>query len=124
MQRAACSVGWAARKNPEIIKSYIKDLVSQLQRTDVHNAVIRNSVRLLEVIEIPEEYHSNVMNACFKFIETPSTPVAIKAFSLTTLYNLSKTYPGIKPELKLIIEERLPHETAAFKSRGKKILRQ
>ncbi len=54
--------------------------VAQLQRADVHNAVIRNCVRVLGAIEIPEE----VMNACFKFIETPSTPVAIKAFALTT----------------------------------------
>jgi hypothetical protein len=62
------------------------------------------------------------MNACFGFIENPTIPIAIKAFSLTTLYNLCKTYPEIKPELKLIIEDRWDTETAAFKSRGKKIL--
>jgi len=38
------------------------------------------------------------------------------------LFNLSKLYPEIKPELKLIIEELWDNETAAFKSRGKKIL--
>jgi hypothetical protein len=32
-----------------------------------------------------------------------------------------KDYPGIKQELKLIIEERWPYETAAFRSRAKKI---
>jgi hypothetical protein len=77
----------------------------------------------LEDIEIPEEYHADVMNACFGFIEKPSTPVAIKAFSLTTLGNLSKYYPEIKQELKLIIEDRIDTETAAFKSRAKKILK-
>ena len=121
-QRAAWSVSWAARKAPEMIKPYIKDLVAQLLRKDVHNAVIRNSVRILEAIDIPQQFHGEVMNACFQFIETPDTPIAVKAFSLTTLFNLSKIYPEIKPELKLIIEERWKHETAAFKSRGKKIL--
>ncbi|MBS1670911.1 MAG: hypothetical protein JST94_05595 [Bacteroidetes bacterium] len=62
------------------------------------------------------------MNACFNFIETPATPVAIKAFSLTILQKLSLQYPEIKQELKLIIEERWEHETAAFKSRARKIL--
>src|SRR5262245_1947159 len=52
-QRAAWSVSWAARKKPELIKPFIKDLVAQLCRTDVHDAVIRNSVRVLEEIEIP-----------------------------------------------------------------------
>ena len=123
-QRAAWSVSWAARSKPALIKPYIKGLVAQLDRTDVHPAVIRNSVRILEAIEIPEEFHADVMNACFAFIEKPSTPIAIKAFSLTTLQNLSKHYPEIKQELKIIIEERFDTETPAFKSRAKKILKE
>lgn len=121
-QRAAWSVSWAARKKPGMIQPYVKDLVAQLQRKDVHNAVIRNSIRILEAIDIPEELHGEVMNACFQFIETPTTPIAIKAFSLTTLHNLSQKYPEILPELKLIIQERWDTETAAFKSRARKII--
>ena len=123
-QRAAWSVSWAAEQKPELIKPYIKDLVDVLERKDVHNAVIRNSVRVLQKIEIPEALHGELMNSCFRFIESPSTPIAIKVFSLTTLHNLSAYYPEIKPELKLLIEELWPHETAAFKSRGRKILQQ
>jgi len=39
------------------------------------------------------------------------------------LQNLSKIYPEIKQELKTIIEDRWDHESAAFKSRAKKILK-
>jgi len=123
-QRAAWSVCWAAKQKPEMITPHLKDLVAVLQKKTVHNAVVRNSVRVLQKIELPEKFHGDVMNACFKFLEQPSTPVAIKAFSLTTLFNLSKTYPEIQPELKLIIEERWEQEGAAFRSRGKKILAQ
>ena len=63
------------------------------------------------------------MNSCFAFIESNTTPVAIKAFSLTILFNLSKVYPEIKNEVKLIIEERCNFETAAFITRGKMILK-
>lgn len=121
-QRAAWSVSWAARKKPEMIQPHIKDLVSVLQKKNVHDAVIRNSVRVLQEIEIPEKFHGEVMDACFQFLEKPATPVAIKVFSLTTLFNLSKTYPEIIPELKLIIEDNWENETAAFRSRSKKIL--
>lgn len=122
-QRAAWSVSWAAQQDPELIKPYIKDLVGALKQKNIHDAVIRNSVRILQQIEIPEALHGELMNSCFELIESPSTPVAIKAFSLTTLYNLSKHYPEIKNELKLIIETNLNNETAAFKSRGKAILK-
>ena len=94
----------------------------QLQRKDVHDSVTRNSIRMLKQLDTPEIFHGEVMNACFRFIKTPAGPAAIKVLSLTTLFNLSKQYPDIKPELKLIIEQRWNTETAAFKSRGKKIL--
>ncbi|MBL0884543.1 MAG: hypothetical protein IBJ16_14575, partial [Chitinophagaceae bacterium] len=121
-QRAAWSVSWAARKNPEMIQPYIGELVKRLQDDTVHPAVIRNAVRVLEELDIPEEYHGEVMNRCFQFLESPTTPAAIKAFSITVLHHLSKHYPEIKQELKLIIEENWDHETPAFKSRAKKIL--
>jgi hypothetical protein len=121
-QRAAWSVSWAAKQKPEMIYPHIKDLVSVFHREDVHDAAIRNSVRVLQEIDIPEKYHGEVMDACFQFLEKPSTAVAIKVFSLTTLFNLSKKYPEIKSELKLIIEDNWPHETPAFRSRGAKIL--
>jgi hypothetical protein len=38
------------------------------------------------------------------------------------LFRLSKTYPEIRAELKLIIEDHWDNETIAFRSRGKKIL--
>ncbi|WP_159468371.1 hypothetical protein [Dyadobacter sp. 3J3] len=121
-QRAAWSVSWAAHKKPEIVEPYIGILVDQLKRTDVHNAVIRNSLRILEDLIIPEEFHGEVMDACFQFLQKRETAIAIKAFALTVLFNLSKTYPDIKNELRLIIQENMDYETAAYRSRGKKIL--
>jgi hypothetical protein len=123
-QRAAWSVSSVAEKNQELIYPYLKDIVQQVQRKDVHPAVVRNSVRILQSISIPEELHGEVMNACFHFVEKPATPVAIKVFALSTLYNLSRHYPDIQHELKTIIEDRMENETAAFVSRGKKILQQ
>jgi hypothetical protein len=123
-QKAAWCLSHVAKNNPSIFKPFMKDIVEQLSRKDVHAAIIRASVSVLQDIEIPENFHGNVLNACFNFIEKPSTPPAIKAFSLTTLFNLSKIYPDIQNELKLIIEERWDTETPAFKSRGKKILKQ
>jgi hypothetical protein len=63
------------------------------------------------------------MNTCFGFIESMTEKPAIKAFSLTVLFNLSVQYPDIRPELKAIIEDRWDYESAAFKSRGRKILK-
>ena len=122
-QRAAYSVLWVVKLNADAIKPFIGEIVSLIERKDVHVAVIRNSIRVLETVTIPEEYHGVVMNACFKYLENPKTPIAVKAFSMTTLFNLAKVYPDILHELKLIIEEGWDNETPAFKSRGRQILK-
>ncbi|MCF2444541.1 hypothetical protein L0657_11285 [Dyadobacter sp. CY345] len=121
-QRAAWSVSWAAEKCPEMVQPYVGILVDQLKRKDVHNAVIRNSLRILENLDIPEKFHGEVMDACFQFLQNRETAIAIKAFALTVLFNLSKIYPDIKNELRMIIKENMEYETAAYRSRGKKIL--
>ena len=42
---------------------------------------------------------------------------------MTVLGNLAKQYPEIKAELKLLIEYQLLHQSAGFKSRAKKVLK-
>jgi hypothetical protein len=121
-QRAAWPMSYCVKNHPELIKPYFKKLLDFLQKPGVHNAVARNTVRLLQDIDIPEKYQGQLMSICFDYIQDIKIPAAVKAFSLTILQNLSKKYPEILPELKTIIEEQWPHETPAFKSRAKKIL--
>ena len=63
------------------------------------------------------------MDICFKYVESPTEAVAVKAFSLTVLGNLAKQYPDILPEIKIIIEEQMPHQTASFKVRARLFLK-
>ncbi|MCE7071465.1 hypothetical protein LZG74_14200 [Dyadobacter sp. CY327] len=121
-QRAAQSVSIAVSERPDLIAPHMGSLVDQLTRPGVHDAVIRNSVRIMQETEIPVELHGKVMDACFNFIQNRQIAIAIRAFSLTVLYNFSKIYPEIKNELGIIIEEAMEFETPAFRARGKKIL--
>ncbi|QRR03676.1 hypothetical protein [Dyadobacter sandarakinus] len=121
-QRAAYSLSMAARQRPDLMEPYVDKLVAQLSRKDVHEAVIRNSIRILEEVRIPENLHAELINICFDFVQNRRTSIAVKAFSLTVLFNLSRIYPELGNELRVIIEENIDYETPAFQSRGKKIL--
>ena len=123
-QRAAWPLSYCVRAHPELIVPWFKLLLDNLQRKDIPVAVVRNTVRLLQDVAIPKKYQGRVMNSCFDFIQSPETPIAVKAFSLTILSNLSQTHPDIRGELKLIIEEQWEHATPAFRSRARKILGQ
>ncbi len=124
IQRAAWALSYAVIAHPELIQKHFSKLLKNLSKKGLHDAVKRNTVRLMQDIDIPEKFHGDVMNRCFKYIISPDEKPAIKAFSLTILQNLSGKYPEIKLELKTIIEDRWDYETAAFRSRGMKILKE
>ena len=122
-QRAAWPLSYCVRAHPQLISPYFKPLLENLARKDIHPAVIRNTVRLLQDVSIPKRYHGPVMNSCFEFLQSPETPIAIKAFSLTILGHLAADYPDIRGELKLIIEEQWDRSSPAIRSRAKRLLK-
>jgi hypothetical protein len=122
-QRAAWPLGNIVRLHPGLITPYFKRLLDNLDKKGLHVAVVRNTIRLLQDVGIPERYHGRVMSRCFEYVAAPGTPIAVKAFSLTVLQNLSGKYPDILPELKLLIEEQWEQAPPAFRSRARKILR-
>jgi hypothetical protein len=122
-QRAAWPLSYCVIDHPHFISKHFSRLVKNLHKPGIHDSVKRNTVRLLQHIVIPKKFHGEIMDICFHYIGSPGEPVAIKAFSLSILQDLSEQYPEIKSEIRLIIEERWPHETAAFRTRAKKFLK-
>ncbi|HEY5393456.1 MAG TPA: hypothetical protein VIJ57_15130 [Hanamia sp.] len=121
-QRTAWPMSYCVIAHPDLMKNNFEKLIDNLNRPKLHDAIKRNTVRLLQTVVIPEKYEGVVMDICFKYLESPREAVAIKAFSLTILERLSRKYPEIIPEIKMLIEDQLPHQTAAFKGRAKKLL--
>ncbi len=124
VQRAAWPVSYCVDAYPQLISKHWKTLVENLRKPGLHDAVKRNSIRLMQDIDLPEKYHGEIMDLCFKYLESPAEALAVRIFSLSVLANLATHYPEIKAELKLIIEDQLPHQSAGFKSRAKKVMKQ
>lgn len=123
VQRAAWPFSFVAEKHPELILPYYDLLIKLLDNKTNHQAVNRNILRALQFTKIPEKYEGKILDRCFNFINDNSQPIAIKAFSMTVIYNLSKKYPDIIPELKTTIEALMPNASSGIKSRGEKILK-
>jgi hypothetical protein len=122
-QRSAWPVSYCVRAHPDLIRPYFKRLLDNLDRKDLHVAVTRNTLRLLQEMPIPKKFHGRVMNTCFHFIQSHEAPIAVKAFALTVLEHMGKQYPDILPEIKLIIDDQWEHSAPAFRTRAKRILK-
>lgn len=123
-QRAAWPMSYVARKYPDLFWPYFKKVLQYLSQPHVHNAVVRNSLRVLQDLDIPEWAQGELVDICLSFVQDPKQQGAIKAFSITVLKNICKSYPELVQEVALCLKERLPFEKPAFLSRAKDFLNQ
>ena len=123
-QRAAWPLSYCVEYNPELIKPHLKKLINNLKRADPHNAVKRNTVRLLQFISIPKSIQGVAAQVCFDFLQNRKEAIAVRVFSMTVLANIAKDQPALKSELKITIEDNMPCGSAGFVSRSRKILKE
>ena len=122
-QRAAWPLSICIERHPELIGPHLGTLLRFAAAPGAHDAVMRNTVRLLQFIDIPRRYHGQVAEMCFGNLNKRNTAIAIQAFSMTVLYDISRDEPDLRRELRLILEDRLPYAAPAFRARARKILK-
>ncbi|MBK8305475.1 MAG: hypothetical protein WBC19_14145 [Pyrinomonadaceae bacterium] len=121
-QRAGWPLSNCVEKYPDLIKPYFAKLLKQLARDDVHNAVRRNVVRLLQFVEIPKRYAGRVFDACYDLLADPTQAVAVRCFSLTVAAKVAKDSPELLDELRFIATKYPQVATAGFRSRTRRVL--
>ena len=122
-QRAAWPLSYCAIAHPAFMNKNFEKLINNLRKPHLHNSIKRNTVRILQEVQIPEKLEGPVMEICFDYMASPKETVAVKAFSLSVLGRLAKKYPEIIPEITLLIEQQINHQSAAFKSKAKKFMK-
>ena len=97
-------------------------MVANLEN-DVNDAVKRNTVRVLQFVDIPEEHMGKLADICFNYMGSAKEPIAVKVFSMTVLYHITLKIPELKNELLPLIEDLIPYGSAGFQNRGRKIIK-
>ena len=120
-QRAAWAVNYCAEHHHELVKPYFGKLIEQLERDDVHVAVRRNVARMLQFTAIPNRYRGRVFDACYNLVDDGEQPVAVKVFAMTVAARIANDKRELLNELKLVVEKYLPHSTAGFRSRARRV---
>jgi len=122
VKRAAWVMSHCADKYPYLIVPYIGEFVPLL-KAEHPVWVRRNVARVLQFVNIPEAYQGEVVNNCFDILLNPKDALAVQAFSMKILYNITLEQPELKEELIIVIEDMLPHGSPGIKSRGKKTIK-
>lgn len=122
--RAAWALSYIAESHPDLLKNHWSTFVNLLCNQHTSSPIKRNITRFMQMVSLPKKYHSLIIDRCFQLLNDPRQDIAVRVFSMTILYNLTIEYPDIENELKISIEDILPHASAGTLNRAQKILRQ
>jgi hypothetical protein len=123
-QRAARMLSYCVEDQPELIIPHLKKILDHLEKANIPDAVKRNTMRLLQFIEVPGKYRGRIVTKCFEYLENKKEPVAVKVFSMSVLSKLTEEEPELRRELRILLEDQLPYAKPAFLSRAIKTLKE
>lgn len=116
--RAAWVVTAVTDKHPELLKPYLKKIISNLKKFE-HPGTRRNLLRYISYNEIPKNMEGILYDTCYQYVLSKDEPPAVKVYSMQIMYNIALKEPELLREVKLIVEGYLDHDSAAIKSRSR-----
>ncbi len=122
-QRGAWAINHCAQAHPEVVQPYLAELLENLKRANLHDAVKRNTMKAVAELEVPDALAGLATDLAFQFLLSPNEAVAVKVYSMALLEKLCRREPALAGELRMVIEQQWPHEKRkAFRSRGRHVL--
>lgn len=124
--RASWTLTKVCDKYPEIIYPYLDDIVDALPHF-INESVERSFLRILSLSDIgklSEKRHGLLADYCFGKLNSATSAIAIKVYSMEILYRLSVIYPSLANELATSIRILMEEEgSAGIVARGNAVLK-
>lgn len=98
-RRASWCISYIAENHTQLFRALFPVVLDLASDVELHAAYRRNALKLLESIEIPEEFHGKVLDICFAALQNPNEAIAPKAYAMGILRTLCDVYPDIKQEV-------------------------
>lgn len=124
-QRAAWSLLFVTQSKPALVQPYLQKILLHCTKPNLHDAVRRNGMRLLDYLEFPERLQGKIYATAMQLFTDKQQAIAVRVFAITSLVRIAKAHPELAAELILLIESELEESPQkAFIARSKKLLPQ
>lgn len=114
----------AAELDPQSIEPYYTELVHSLPSLK-NESVIRSILKIVSESEIStfdDKCQGIIASCCFEWLNSANSAVAIKVYSMESLYRLTRIYPELGEELRSSLLRVMEDGSAGVKARGKYII--
>jgi hypothetical protein len=121
-QRASWVLPGVNAKHPALLTPYLPRFIDTIRVFKV-DAVKRNMMTVLAVHPIAAHLEGKLVTLCFDLVLAPDETVVVKVHALQAIANVCEKHPELINELKAVIAEQVPKNTAAFSARARHILK-
>ncbi len=121
--RACWALTNSAEVNPHLLEPHFKALVNALGKAGQSEERKRSIVRTLQFVDIPKSQQGKAATICFGFVNDPGEAIAVRCFSISVLERLANQNPGLRHELRLVLEDHLNYGSSGFRSRASRVLK-
>lgn len=119
-RRASWPIRIISERKPELYNPYIGEIVEAV--TSIKSVPIQRSLlALLIYVEVPDEYHGELLQLTSEILIDKGSPVAHIIYSADIFYKLSINEPDLLKELVIMLQEQMPYGTPGVKSKCRKI---
>lgn len=122
VQRLSWVLSIVAEEHPEMVTKSLPKIIKRLDDDNIHVAVKRNVIRILQFLPIPEKCEVKVLDHCLKYIADPNETVAVRCFAMTVAAKLAAQYPELISEVEQTIKLLIKDSTPGLRSRAKNVL--
>jgi len=120
--RASWVICHFAKKHPYYLEPHLSEIIANLPAISTES-VWRNMLNIISMLPIPEKHRGYLFDLCYGLVESPGTAIAVRAYAMTILYNISNKEPELKPELIILFESQMENESAGIYARSKILLK-
>jgi hypothetical protein len=128
-EKVAWRAAWACQKisekHPEwFTEKQFREIVA-LSISTKQSGVQRGCLGILNNLPLPEAIPVDLINACFDWMVSPQSAIAVQALSMKMLCRICKIEPDFIPELKAYLEDIDTRQySAGFNSTRKRVLKE
>lgn len=123
--RASWTLTKVCDKFPELIYPFLIEIIERLDKLD-NESVLRSFLRILslsDIERISQRNHGVLADHCFRFLNSGTSAIAVKAYSMEIIYKLALIYPELANELSATINMLNGEGSAGVVARGHLIMK-
>ncbi len=121
-QKASAVINHCIKREPKFLDQKYQDLLYLLDNPP-HKTVMRNVLRMLQYVNIPQKWQGYFYNKCMALASNTRESIAVRVFSMQVIANIASGIPELESEIRALLVDHAQSDSPGIRARCRNILK-